>query len=77
MATSLAPVVSFMYRTRSHVSPPLLLRKRPRSSFGPQAWPIAAAKTIRGLRGWMTMREKRSVSVSPRCVHVAPPSVLR
>src|SRR5437667_163469 len=42
IARSTNPVVSSTNRVLRHVLPPSLVRKTPRSGFGPQRWPSAA-----------------------------------
>src|SRR5215211_4038099 len=51
MVRSIAPVESLRYSTLRHVLPPSVVRKTPRSAFGPNAWPIAARYARSASRG--------------------------
>jgi hypothetical protein len=75
MATSTTPVMLSTYSTFAHVSPPSVLRYRPRSTLGPQRCPMAATNTISGFVGSSAMRPISFVARRPMWRHVRPPSV--
>jgi len=75
IAMSEQPVFSSTKSVRCHVLPPSAVRKTPRSSCGPYAWPTAHAITTSGLVGSISMRAMRPVFSSPISVHVRPASV--
>ena len=62
---------------RSHVSPPSVDRKTPRSSLGTPYFPNDATYTMSGFVGWMRILEIPCESRKPMCSQVAPASRLR
>ena len=62
---SMPPEFSPEKRTLSQVTPPFLVRKMPRSSCGPYKCPAAAAKTISGSSGCITILPILPVSSRP------------
>src|SRR6266852_5909352 len=71
---STAAVTLSLYRTFFHARPPSVVRKTPRSSFGPELCPIAATSTMSGFRGSIRILPICRVSSSPTCCQFFPPS---
>src|SRR5712692_11331821 len=71
---STAAVTLSLYRTFFQLRPPSVDRKTPRSSFGPELWPIAATSTTSGFRGSTRILPICRVSSSPTCCQFSPPS---
>ena len=71
---SIAAVTLSLYRTFFQLRPPSVDRKTPRSSFGPELWPIAATRTRSGFRGSTRILPIFRESPSPTCCQFSPPS---
>ena len=74
MSTSTKPVVSLMNFLFTHVLPPSVVLKSPRSRLGRHAAPRAATHAVFGSVGCTITRPMCSVSLRPMKVHVRPPS---
>src|SRR5262249_19088891 len=68
-------LVLYQKSTFTHVSPPSLVRKTPRSTFGPNGCPNAATKATLASRGSTRSEPICPTSRRPACVHVLPASV--
>src|SRR5687767_12045099 len=78
IATSIAPVVPLSpSRTRIHVSPPSVVRYRPRSPPGTKRLPAEATNTRLGFAGSTAIRPMAPEVGNPIDCHVAPPSLER
>ncbi len=75
IATTRAPVSLFTKSVFFHVLPPSAVLNTPRSAFGPNGEPSAAAHTMSGFVGWTTMEPICPVSFRPMNSHVRPASV--
>src|SRR5882762_10966119 len=75
IARSTAPAESDRNRILSHVRPPSLERKTPRSGLGPNAWPSTATYTRSAFVGCTRIAPTCPALASPMWVHVFPASV--
>src|SRR5437868_7943643 len=74
MINELTPVVWSTYKTFCQDLPPSMVRKTPRSGFGPQPCPMAPTKTMSELFGSITILEICPTSFNPMNRQLAPPS---
>ena len=72
--TSFTPVCSSTSRTRSHVSPPSVVRYSPRSPPAAHRGPCAATYTVRESSGWIAIIPMWREVSSPMLVNESPPS---
>ncbi len=74
-ATTRPPVSLLTKSTFFQLLPPSIVLKMPRSAFGPNGEPRAAAQTMSGLVGWMTTAPICPASRRPMNCQVLPASV--